>query len=215
MKELEKLKTDTFNQMCNKGQIATNSDNEEWVNQLIQIGYDHAAVSLNADKTKLLNDINKILNQKFDLETQNKRLYELIFSLKIENIAELKASRILFKMVSKGYTHRQKNDIAAYANIVLNNDIQEKISQIKTGIKLSEEHCDKIKQGKLGKRQPQSFLDKKYKPITQLDKENNIIQEFKSIEEAEKSNTIFKRSNISCCLTGLSKTAYGFKWVYK
>ena len=51
--------------------------------------------------------------------------------------------------------------------------------------------------------------------MLQLDKENNIIQEFKSIEEAEKSNLKFKRSNISCCLTGFSKTAYGFKWIYK
>jgi group I intron endonuclease len=91
----------------------------------------------------------------------------------------------------------------------------EKISQIKTGVKLSKEHCDKIKQGKLGKKQPQSFLDKKYKPITQLDKENNIIQEFKSIEDAVNSNPKFKRSNISCCLTGFSKTAYNFKWIYK
>jgi group I intron endonuclease len=90
-----------------------------------------------------------------------------------------------------------------------------RISQMKIGVKLSEEHCEKIKQGKLGKKQPQSFLDKKYKPVLQLDKENNIIQEFKSIEEAEKSNLKFKRSNISCCLTGFSKTAYGFKWIYK
>lgn len=91
----------------------------------------------------------------------------------------------------------------------------ELISQIKTGKKLSKEHCEKIKQGKIGKKQPQSFLDKKYKPIIQLDKENNIINEFKSIEEATNSNKIFKRSNISCCLTRKSKTAYGFKWIYK
>jgi group I intron endonuclease len=89
------------------------------------------------------------------------------------------------------------------------------ISQIKTGVKLSKEHCDKIKQGKLGKKQPQSFLDKKYKPIIQLDKEDNIINEFKSIEEATNSDSKFKRSNISCCLTGFSKTAYNFKWIYK
>jgi hypothetical protein len=90
----------------------------------------------------------------------------------------------------------------------------EKLSQIKTGIKLSKNHCDKISQGKLGKKQSQSFLDKKYKPILQLDKNNNLIQEFKSIEEASNSNNKFKRSNISCCLTGFSKTAYGYKWIY-
>jgi group I intron endonuclease len=93
----------------------------------------------------------------------------------------------------------------------------EKISKIKKSqnIKFTKEHCEKITKGKLGKKQPQSFLDKMNKPIIQLDKENNIIQEFKSIDEAANSNQKFKRSNISCCLTGFSKTAYGFKWVYK
>jgi group I intron endonuclease len=90
----------------------------------------------------------------------------------------------------------------------------EKISQIKTGKSLSSYHIEKIRLGKLGKKQPQSFLEKKYKPIIQLDKENNTIQIFNSIEEAANSNSKFKRSNISCCLTGISKTAYGYKWIY-
>lgn len=38
---LKKLKKDTFTKMCNRGQIATNSNNEEWVNILIQIGYNY------------------------------------------------------------------------------------------------------------------------------------------------------------------------------
>ena len=91
----------------------------------------------------------------------------------------------------------------------------EKISKMKKGKSLSPSHCTSISQGKLGKKQPQSYLDKKYKPIYQLDTDNNIINEFKSIEEASQSNLKYKRSNISCCLTGLSKTAYGFKWLYK
>jgi group I intron endonuclease len=93
----------------------------------------------------------------------------------------------------------------------------ELISKIKISqnIKFTKEQCDKISQSKLGKKQPQSFLNKKYKPIIQLDKENNILNEFKSIEEASNSNKIFKRSNISCCLIGKSKTAYGYKWIYK
>jgi group I intron endonuclease len=90
----------------------------------------------------------------------------------------------------------------------------EKISRIKTGKPLSLDHIEKIRHGKLGKKQPQSYLEKKYKPIIQLDKENNTIQIFNSIEEAANSNPKFKRSNISCCLTGISKTAYGYKWIY-
>jgi len=93
----------------------------------------------------------------------------------------------------------------------------DKISKTKQtqNLKYSQEHCDKISKAKTGKKQPQSFLDKKYKPILQLDKENNIICTFKSINDAANSNLLFKRSNISCCLTGLSKSAYGFKWIYK
>jgi group I intron endonuclease len=91
----------------------------------------------------------------------------------------------------------------------------EKISQLKKGKKLSKNHCERIRCGKLGKKQPQSFMDKKYKPIVQLDINDNLIQEFKSTEEVTSLHPQFKRSNISCCLTGYSKTAYGFKWKYK
>lgn len=92
----------------------------------------------------------------------------------------------------------------------------EKISKIKLAqnIKFTQDHKDKITQGKLGKKQPQSFLDKKYKPIDQFDKENNLIKTWKSIEEAANSNPKWKRSNISCCLTGKSKTSYGFIFKY-
>ena len=37
---IEKLKRETFLKMANSGEIAHNSDNEEWVNTLIQIGAD-------------------------------------------------------------------------------------------------------------------------------------------------------------------------------
>ena len=37
---IEKLKRETFLAMANSGEIAHNSDNEQWVNVLIQIGAD-------------------------------------------------------------------------------------------------------------------------------------------------------------------------------
>lgn len=52
------------------------------------------------------------------------------------------------------------------------------------------------------------------KEIVQLTKENELIGEFKSISEASK-NTGFGNSNISSALRGKSKTANGFKWMYK
>ena len=53
-------------------------------------------------------------------------------------------------------------------------------------------------------------------PIIQLDKDNNFIQEFYSIKEANLyfNKPIYGR-NISSCLTGNTKTAYGFKWQYQ
>ncbi len=42
MNELDKLKRETFLKMANSGEIAHNSDNENWVNELIQVGYNHA-----------------------------------------------------------------------------------------------------------------------------------------------------------------------------
>ena len=38
--KITELKMETFLKMCNSGEIAHNSDNENWVNELIQIGYD-------------------------------------------------------------------------------------------------------------------------------------------------------------------------------
>jgi hypothetical protein len=93
----------------------------------------------------------------------------------------------------------------------------EKISKIKQSqhIKFSDKIKENMSKIRLGKKRSQSFIDKKYKPIIQLDKEGNIIREFKSLEEACNSNEKFKQSNISCCLTGFSKTAYNFIWKYK
>lgn len=53
-------------------------------------------------------------------------------------------------------------------------------------------------------------------PIIQLDKDDNFIQEFSSIKEANLyfNKPIYSR-NISSCLSGKTKTAYGFKWQYQ
>lgn len=52
------------------------------------------------------------------------------------------------------------------------------------------------------------------KPIYQLDLEDNIIQEFSSINEAARDLNI-RNDGISACLRGKQKTAYGYKWKYK
>ena len=81
---------------------------------------------------KILNEENqKRFRENCDLNNGKIKLNDKILELKIENIAELKASKILFKMVKGGYTHRQKNDIANNAIIVLDTDIYEKISDLR------------------------------------------------------------------------------------
>lgn len=84
------------------------------------------------------------------------------------------------------------------------------ISNIKLSqnLKYTDEHKRKISEGKLGKPHPKSG-----KRILQLDKEGNILQEHNSIYDAAKYIGK-KQSNISCCLTGKSKTAYGYQWRY-
>jgi group I intron endonuclease len=85
----------------------------------------------------------------------------------------------------------------------------ELIRQKAIGRVCTDEHKKKISSSKIGKPHPKSG-----KSILQLDKDNNIIKEHNSIKEA--AIYIGKKSNnISCCLIGVSKTAYGFKWKYK
>jgi group I intron endonuclease len=52
------------------------------------------------------------------------------------------------------------------------------------------------------------------KPIIQMDKNNNIIEEYSSILEAS-NHTLIHRENIGSVLRKKSKTAGGFIWIYK
>jgi len=55
-------------------------------------------------------------------------------------------------------------------------------------------------------------VEVKSRPIQQLDKNNNLINEYKSITEAKNTTNI---KGIPNALTGLAKTAGGFIWKYK
>jgi hypothetical protein len=74
----------------------------------------------------------------------------------------------------------------------------------------------KISEALKGKKQPQSFFEKKNKPIIQLNKMGEYINEFPSITAAAQSLGFQKdQGGISCVLHGRQKTAYGYKWKYK
>ena len=58
--------------------------------------------------------------------------------------------------------------------------------------------------------------EKNSKPILQLDQQNNIIQEFKSIKDAlEYFGKSINNSCITACLKGRQKTAFDYVWKYK
>lgn len=84
----------------------------------------------------------------------------------------------------------------------------------------SEETKKRISKANLGKKVniPRSTILKmreiNIKPVLQFDLNNNFIEEYESITEAEKS--LGKSSHhINCCCKGKRKTAYGYKWRYK
>ena len=52
------------------------------------------------------------------------------------------------------------------------------------------------------------------KPVIQYNKQGNLIKEWPSIMEVERSLG-FDRGNISKCCLGKLKSAYGFKWQYE
>ena len=54
----------------------------------------------------------------------------------------------------------------------------------------------------------------KWKPIQQMDYNNNVINEFLSIDEASKKCNI-NRCGISDVCNGRQKTSGGFKWRFK
>lgn len=86
-------------------------------------------------KLNLLNEFEKrqyqMLSNKYDdLLKSNELLLKQNLELQIENIAELKASKILIGAFKGAATHRQKRQIANNAEIVLDADIQKKIESI-------------------------------------------------------------------------------------
>ena len=53
------------------------------------------------------------------------------------------------------------------------------------------------------------------KCIQMLDKNNNTLKTFNSLKEAAQFLNKTSHSNISCCLHGKSKSAYGYKWKFE
>ena len=94
-------------------------------------------------KLNLINEFEKrqyqMLSKKYDdLAEANELLLKQNLELQIENIAELKASKILLGAFKGAATHREKSHIANNAEIVLGADIQKKIESIAKLLKSKE-----------------------------------------------------------------------------
>ena len=83
---------------------------------------------------------------------------------------------------------------------------KQNLSLARTGEKHSKEWNQAIKNNR------QKCIEVKSKPIVQLDKNNNVLNEYKSITEAKNKTGI---KGIPNALIGVSKTAGGFIWRYK
>lgn len=83
---------------------------------------------------------------------------------------------------------------------------KENMSLARIGKKHNEEWKQAIKNNR------QKCIEVKSKPIQQLDKNNNVLNEYKSITEARNKTNIKGIANVLC---GLAKTAGDFVWRYK
>lgn len=112
--------------------------------------------------------------------------------------------------VSKGRTgltslvYKQGNEHGNY-NKPKSEQHKKNMSLVRTGKKHNLDWCLKIKNNR------QKCIEVKSRPVIQLDTNNNIIKEYKSITEARNETGIKGITNV---VTGLAKTAGGFIWKY-
>lgn len=101
----------------------------------------------------------------------------------------------------------------------MSNESRMKMSVSKTGRKLSKERIEEIRHFMLtqhplkGVPLTEEHRKKLYKPVLQFDKNNNFIKRWESLQSAA-NGVGTTRANISCALTGNSKTAKKFIWRY-
>ena len=96
----------------------------------------------------------------------------------------------------------------------------DKISKSKTGHPssfLGKQHTKETKEKMSNYRKIHYKNTHKTKIIIQYDLNDNMIKEYNSLKSAEMENNPQGKvkNNISSCLTGKQKTAYGFKWKYE
>lgn len=106
-------------------------------------------------------------------------------------------------------------------------EVKDKISKSRLGMKFTEEHCVNISKSKIGyiyskdrdikigNKQRGISKPNIRKSVLQYDLQGKFIREWSSMSEALRVINNGKGDGISGCCLGKQKTAYGFKWKYK
>ena len=106
-----------------------------------------------------------------------------------------------------GYNMSDGGRGGAYRGQIFSQERKERISQALTGRKISEEERRKLSEAHKG------LPSGNRKKVIQLDLNGNIVNEFVSMTEANKTTGI-SLVGISACCTGRNKTSGGYKWKY-
>ena len=127
----------------------------------------------------------------------------------------------LFNTTNKNFGYNSKIiDLEGICKLSEDTKLKMSNSQKKRIFKMSREHKDKIiqnnksRKGNLSQKTLNKMSLSKSKVIIQYSKDNDFIQEFKSITEAN-IKTGISISNISNCINNKRKTAGKYKWKLK
>lgn len=129
----------------------------------------------------------------------------------ISDLQRIQSSE-LFKKFNKNKEFKEKR-IAALRNSDKLKEYYKSIKGKPSGYKHSEQSKKLISESKIGKKIAFEHYAKKCKPLLQLTLNGDFIKEWQSAREVQR-NLKFNQGNISKCLNGEYKQAYGYKWEY-
>ena len=167
----------------------TKSYKLNWVKSLLKEGLEPIIILINCNLSKVEAD---------ELERHYIKIYKEN-GVRLTNMTDGGEGTFGFKHSDK--TKKLLSDIRKINNTQENKD--------KISIALKEKRKDLSEKDKLN----EILIQPKRKTIYQYDLENNLIKTFNSLREIERELGYF-RANISPCLKGDFKQAYGFIWKY-
>jgi group I intron endonuclease len=187
------------------------------------------------DQRKLYNSLVKY--------TPEKHIFEIVEECVLNNLNEKENYYIIyFNSIGKGLNIREAGNHGHHSDetkLIMSE--KAKLRPLswknKTGIKLSKEHCNKISASKINhlcyndewyikmmegrkniiynrsKQHTESIIKAKSIAILQLDKNNNIINKWRSAADAARHLDGFNQPNIQKCVSGKSDMYKGYKWI--